>query len=85
TSHDVTTMRNDVYRRDEIWFVARDQNGASQLYSLIEFRDEKGIVPRPDAAYNKQYLAGRYGADPYLRTIFRWIGEEDEPKASEEK
>ena len=85
TSHDVTTMRNDIYRRDEIWFVARDQNGSSQLYSLLEFRNENGIVPRPDASFNKQYLAGRYGADPYLKTMFNWIEVHNESEAFEKR
>ena len=83
TSHDVTTMRNDIYRRDEIWFTARDNEGVSQLYSLLEFRDEQGLIPRPDATFNKQYLSGRYGADPYLKAMMNWPGDKDESKTSE--
>ena len=72
TSHDLSTMSGDFFRRDEIWFVAKDNDQASKMYSLIEFRDENGKITRKDASYNKQYLEGKYGADPYLRRIINW-------------
>ena len=72
TSHDLSTMNNEVFRRDEIWFVAKGNEQNSQLYSLIEFRDENGTTIRKDSIYNKQYLEGKYGADPYLRKIIDW-------------
>lgn len=72
TSHDMTTMVPDVYRRDEIWFCARNSENASKLYSLISFKKEKGQPPRNDEVYGKQYLEGRYGADPYIRRILDW-------------
>ena len=72
TSHDLTTMVKEVFRRDEIWFMAMNEKEYSSLYSLIEIRGEDGEVVRPDAVYNKQYLEGRYGADPYLNAIKHW-------------
>jgi hypothetical protein len=42
------------------------------LYSLVEFRKETGAKARPDEAYDKQYIEGRYGADPYLKRILDW-------------
>ena len=33
SSQDVSTMCNDVFRRDEIWFAARAEGEASQLWS----------------------------------------------------
>lgn len=82
TSHDMVTMVREVFRRDEIWFCARNPMGASKLYSLISFRKESGAVPRNDEAYGKQYIEGNYGADPYIKRILKW-GEEDELKAEE--
>ena len=67
TSHDVTTMRNTVFRRDEIWFAAENDNHESEIYSLYEIRREDNERVNNTAAYDKQYLEGRYGADPYLR------------------
>jgi len=72
TSHDLSTMNNDVFRRDEIWFVAKGKAQNSQLYSLVEFKDAKGSSVRNDEKYDKRYLEGRYGADPYLQTIIDW-------------
>lgn len=72
TSHDLSTMNNEVFRRDEIWFVAKGNEQNSQLYSLIEFKDNDGKTIRKDAKYDKQYLEGKYGADPYLRKIIDW-------------
>ena len=33
SSQDVSAMRNDVFRRDEVWFAARAEGEASQLWS----------------------------------------------------
>ena len=72
TSHDLSTMNSEVFRRDEIWFVAKGNNQNSRLYSLVEFKTGNGEVVRKDAKYDKQYLEGKYGADPYLRKIIDW-------------
>ena len=72
TSHSVTIMTNAIFRRDEIWFVAKNKNHSSDLYSLIELRDEKGELIRKNAKYNKQYMEGRYGSDPYFEKIVNW-------------
>ena len=69
TSHDLSTMNSEVFRRDEIWFVAKGNAQNSKLYSLVEFKNEKGESVRKDAKFDKQYLEGKYGADPYLRRI----------------
>ncbi len=72
TSHDLSTMNNDIFRRDEIWFVAKGKEQNSKLYSLVEFKNTKGQSVRMDAKYDKQYLEGKYGADPYLKKIIDW-------------
>ena len=65
TSHDLTTMNSEFFRRDEVWYVAKTGEGAAKLYSLVEFA-------RKDAKYDKQYIEGRYGACPYLQRIIDW-------------
>ena len=72
TSHDLSTMNNEIFRRDEIWFVAKGNDQNSKLYSLVEFKAGNGEIIRKDAKYDKQYLEGKYGADPYLRKIIDW-------------
>ena len=69
TSHDLTTMKNDVFRRDEIWFACENEYHESGIYSLYDIRDENDKHVNNTAAYDKQYLEGRYGADPYLQNI----------------
>lgn len=75
TSHDLSTMKKEFFRRDEIWFVAKDNLQGSKLYSLVEFKDKDGNSVRKDATFDKQYLEGRYGADPYLKCCLNWEAE----------
>lgn len=72
TSHDVSTMKNSIFRRDEIWFAALDEDNSSEIYSLSELRKENKEPINNTAAYDKQYLEGRYGADPYLTNMMHW-------------
>lgn len=69
TSHDMATMKNTVFRRDEIWFAAANEDHESEIYSLYEIRREDNEHVNNTAAYDKQYLEGRYGADPYLSAM----------------
>ncbi len=76
TSHDMSTMKNTVFRRDEIWFAAENTNHESEIYSLYEIRREDNERVNSTAAYDKQYMEGRYGADPYLTNMLSggdWI------------
>lgn len=72
TSQDLITMSNEVFRRDEIWFACKNERKESEIYSLYEIRDENGEHIRANAAFNKQYLTGKYGADPYLSKMLSW-------------
>lgn len=69
TSHDMYTLKNTVFRRDEIWFAAENDAHESEIYSLHEIRGEDNDRIKSTAAYDKQYLEGRYGADPYLSNM----------------
>lgn len=76
TSHDMATMKNTVFRRDEIWFAALNDKHCSEIYSLYEIRREDNERVNSTAAFDKQYLEGRYGADPYLQNMLsggEWI------------
>lgn len=69
TSHDMYTLKSTVFRRDEIWFAAENSAHESEIYSLHEIRGEDNDRIKNTAAYDKQYLEGRYGADPYLANM----------------
>ncbi len=72
TSHDLTTMNSRIFRRDEIWFSALNSSNESEIYSLYDIRTEENKHVNNTASYSRQYLEGRYGADPYLRAILDW-------------
>ena len=59
-TQDTNLLDNQLLRRDQIWFVEKDRQGASYLYSLAEFK------VRNDSTYEKDYIQGRYGAVPFL-------------------
>jgi hypothetical protein len=61
TTHEDTIMDQELFRRDEIWFVERDADNASKIYSLDRFKE------RYDKKLSKAYLDGRYGAIPVFR------------------
>jgi len=56
-------------RRDQIYFMEKDNMEASHLYSLIEFKKEDGKKIRNDASYEKDYLNGIYGAIPFIGNL----------------
>jgi len=60
TSHDTSLLDQDLFRRDQIWFVEKDRDQASKLYPLSDFS------PRKNEALERGYLMGRYGALPFL-------------------
>ena len=68
TTHNTIYMDMDLLRRDEIWFVEKD-NGVSNLYSLDDITNEKGEKVRKDSNYEKHYLLGNYGAIPNLKNL----------------
>lgn len=71
TTHDTNLLDNQLLRRDQIWFVEKDRQGMSELYSLAEFK------VRNDKAYERGYIQGRYGAIPYLGNLEMIAGEVD--------
>ena len=61
TTHEDKIMDMNLFRRDEIWFIERNFDGASNIYSLDRFKE------RYDKKLSKAYLEGRYGAIPIFR------------------
>ncbi|SEQ47651.1 AAA family ATPase [Neolewinella agarilytica] len=60
-THDTNLLSPGLLRRDQVAFVEKDSQGASELYSLS---DLTGV--RNDSTYEKDYLAGKYGSVPAL-------------------
>jgi len=56
--HDSNVMDLDLLRQDEIWFVERQPDHSTKIYSLNKYKE------RFDKKVAKDYLLGRYGAIP---------------------
>jgi uncharacterized protein len=66
TTHDTNLLSANLFRRDQIWFTEKDDFEATDLYSLLEFKDEDGKTIRKDRSFEADYIRGRYGAIPYI-------------------
>lgn len=80
TTHDTNLLDRNLFRRDQIYFVEKDEKAVSHLYSLAEFKLENpegaARTIRNDASFEKDYIQGRYGAIPYLGDLNRLFIEE---------
>ena len=77
TTHDTNLLRKDLLRRDQIWFTEKDKTGATDLYSLLEYKIDQTRTVRGDASFGKDYLAGKYGAIPYFGNIDKFVTDYD--------
>lgn len=63
TTHDTNLLDRELLRKDEIIFLEKDNNGASHISSLSEFKISDGLN------YQNGYLNGRFGAIPFIGDI----------------
>lgn len=66
TTHDTHLLSQKLLRRDQIWFTEKDDSEQTDLYNLMDIVLPDGTKPRNDSNYEKNYIAGRYGAIPYI-------------------
>ena len=66
TTHDTHLLSTKMLRRDQIWFTEKNNAEQTDLYCLTDIVLSDGTKPRNDANYEKNYIAGRYGAIPYI-------------------
>ena len=67
-THDTNLLSKEIFRRDQIWFTEKDRFGSTDLYSLVEYKKQaKGV--RNDASYEADYIAGKYGAIPFIGDV----------------
>ncbi|CCQ60494.1 hypothetical protein CWATWH0401_2299 [Crocosphaera watsonii WH 0401] len=71
-THDTNLLSPKLFRRDQIWFTEKDRYGASDLYSLVEYKISD------DAAFENDYIKGRYGAIPYIGDLTTLINSNGE-------
>lgn len=68
-THDTGLLSSRFFRRDQIWFTEKNKYGATDLYSLAE------LQVRNDASFDKDYIAGKYGAVPFIGGLSDLFGE----------
>ncbi|MGF6925006.1 AAA15 family ATPase/GTPase [Chitinophaga sp. W2I13] len=73
-THDTNLLNYGNYRRDQIYFVEKNKYGASEMYSLVEYKEE-GKTIRKDRSFEKDYIEGRYGAIPFIGNLSNVITE----------
>ncbi|EEA85427.1 AAA family ATPase [Peptacetobacter hiranonis] len=72
TTHDISLLNLDNLRRDQIWFTELDkEERKTDLYSLFDFKN----IRKTDNI-SKNYIEGRYGAIPFIKTNLQSIQEE---------
>jgi predicted ATPase len=60
TTHNPLLLDTTFLRRDQIWFVDKDNEGGSFVYPLTDYK------PRREESLLRGYLSGRYGALPFI-------------------
>lgn len=69
TTHDTNLLSSKTFRKDQIWFTEKDNKGATELYSLVEYKVGK------NASFERDYMIGKYGAIPFIGNFKELIGE----------
>lgn len=72
-THDTKLLDKKLFRKDQIWFTEKDKYGATDLYSLVEYKDEDDIL-----SFEDSYMLGEYGAIPFLSEFELLMGANDE-------
>ncbi len=65
TAHDTFLLGAGLFRRDQIWFTQKNSFGATELFSLAEYK------VRSTSPFERDYLLGKYGATPIIGDIER--------------
>ncbi len=60
TTHNPLFLDGTLLRRDQVWLTDKDEQGAAHLYPLSEYQ------PRQGESLIRGYMAGRYGAVPFV-------------------
>ena len=61
TTHEVSLLDNELFRRDQIWLAEKEYQGYSHYYTIA---DIAGV--RKDVPLEKWYMNGRFGATPVI-------------------
>lgn len=71
TTHDTFLLGAGLFRRDQVWFTQKDSFGATEAYSLVEYK------VRGNSPFEKEYLQGKFGATPIIGDLEAIFNPED--------
>jgi AAA15 family ATPase/GTPase len=71
-SHNTNLLGAKLLRRDQIWITEKNKYGATRLYSVAEFKTERGKA-RNTEAIETNYIDGKYGGTPFLGELDNFI------------
>jgi len=71
-THDTNLLTYGKFRRDQIYFIEKDKFDSSDIYSLIEYKEDNKTI-RKDRSFEKDYIQGRYGAIPFIGNFTKLI------------
>lgn len=60
TTHNPLLLDTGLIRRDQVWFADKSDEGGTYLYPLTDYK------PRKKESLVRGYMAGRYGAVPFI-------------------
>ena len=72
STHDISNLDSELFRRDQVWFVEKKREGNSELVSLVEYQFDQE-ERKNSFAFDRHYLNGKYGAVPYLPPTDWWL------------
>lgn len=77
STHDISNLRSDLFRRDQVWFVEKREDGSSGLVSLVEYQFDRSERKNSYEFY-RNYLNGKYGAVPFVPPVDWWVNHDEE-------
>ena len=69
TTHDTNLLSAQLLRQDQIWFTEKDAQERTDLYSMAQMVLPDGTRLSHTKNMERNYIAGRYGAIPYLTPL----------------
>ena len=71
TTHDTNLLSSHLLRQDQVWFTEKDEQERTDIYSMAQILLPNGARPKNEMNLERNYIAGRYGAIPYISPLNR--------------
>jgi len=65
-THDTNILKYGNFRRDQVYFTEKNKFEATDLYSLVEFKQNDINKSNENFSFETDYISGKYGAIPFI-------------------